>query len=300
MDRRQFLAGSAGCLALASRRVAAQHEQLPAETFDKACPIIDTNVYFFDWPFRPLKYSDPRRLYEKLKRHQVEKAWAGSFEAVWYKQLDAANRRLASDCRKYDGFFVPFGSVNPVGPDWREDLRRCQEEYQMPGIRLFPGYHGYRGDEREVAALFEEAADRGLLVQIVLKLEDERVHHPATRIGQPDLSAFATTLARFPQLRVQLLQSDAVLRHSALHALLELPNLVFDISSLEGQAGLRRLIDGNYGQGHSRIAVQKLLFGSHVPLFPVESALLKLFESSLSRDEAVAIMRENALRWSRV
>ena len=110
--------------------------------------IIDCNVHLFDWPFRKLKYARTEALAAKLRKHRITKAWAGNFEAVLHTQFDAANRRLAEECRsKGDGMFVPIGSVDPGGPDWEEDLRRCQEDHKMPGIRLHPSYHGYKLDD---------------------------------------------------------------------------------------------------------------------------------------------------------
>jgi len=110
--------------------------------------IIDCNVHLFDWPFRKLKYARTEALAAKLRKHRITKAWAGNFEAVLHTQFDAANRRLAEECRsKGDGMFVPIGSVDPGGPDWEEDLRRCHEQYKMPGVRLYPAYHGYSLDQ---------------------------------------------------------------------------------------------------------------------------------------------------------
>ncbi len=299
MDRRQFIAASTACLAL-SRSSWWMHQCAWAEDAEThvPCGLVDSNAYLFSWPFRQLKYDTPERLRQKLRAHCVQRAWVASFQAVWHKQLDRCNRQLAAVCRKFEEFFVPFGTVNPTWPDWREDLRRCCDEYRMPGIRLFPGYHGYQGGESELVALLEEATRRGLLVQIAIKLEDNRVHHPATAIQKVDLPTLSASLARVPQARVQLLQADEVLHSPVFKELLELPHLVFDISSLEGQAGLRRVLDGNLPQLATKVPIGKLLFGSHAPLFPVESAVWKLFESELSKDEAIAIMRQNALNWS--
>src|ERR1043166_9576019 len=87
--------------------------------------IIDCNVHLFEWPFLKLKYARTEALAAKLRKHRITQAWAGNFEAVLHRQFDAANRRLAEECRsKGEGMFVPIGSVNPGGPDWKEDLRR--------------------------------------------------------------------------------------------------------------------------------------------------------------------------------
>jgi len=184
--------------------------------------IIDSNVHLFRWPFRRLKYDRTEALVRKLRRHRIVQAWAGSFEAVFHKQLDGANRRLADECREHGGGqLIPIGSVNPVWPDWEEDLRRCHEQYGMPAIRLYPAYQGYGLDHPELLRLLESAARRGLLVQIAIRMEDERVHHPSVVAPVVNASPLPKVLARVPEARVQLLNADTVFRSGHVGALIE-------------------------------------------------------------------------------
>ncbi|EPR70141.1 hypothetical protein ADIWIN_3785 [Winogradskyella psychrotolerans RS-3] len=106
--------------------------------------VIDTNVNLFDWPFRKLKYGETDALLAKLSKHRVEKAWAGSFEALFHKDINGVNERLAKECKqKGKGMLLPFGTVNLAWPDWEEDLRRCDEVYKMPGVRIYPIYQTF-------------------------------------------------------------------------------------------------------------------------------------------------------------
>ena len=157
---------------------AAYRESRAAEPLPATPEIIDTNVHLFEWPFRQLKYGRTEALIAKLRKHRITTAWAGSFEAVLEKQLDLVNRRLVEECKaRGDGMLIPIGSINPAWPDWEADLKQCHEQHHMPGIRLYPMYHGYALDHPEFGRLVAEAAKRKMLVQIVLRLEDERVHH---------------------------------------------------------------------------------------------------------------------------
>jgi uncharacterized protein len=259
--------------------------------------IIDTNVQLFDWPFRKLKYSRTDALVEKLRRHRITRAWAGSFEAVLHKQLDGANRRLAEECRtRGDGMLVPFGSVNPAWPDWEEDLRRCDEQYRMPGVRLYPAYHGYALDHPEFARLLAVAARRGLLVQVAIRMEDERVHHPTIDAPLVDASPLPDVLRQLPAAKVQLINSGPALRGRHVPALVRDTQTTFDIAAIEGNGGIGRLIDGTHSSYRDPVPVERLLFGSHAPYFPCESALLKLFESPLRLEQLEKLMRGNAER----
>jgi len=111
----------------------------------RAAPgLIDTNVNLFDWPFRALKYRPTKALVAKLRKHRVIEAWAGSFEALFSKNMNGVNTRLAAECREHGpGFLIPFGSVNLAWPDWQEDVRRCHEVHKMPGLRIYPGYQPF-------------------------------------------------------------------------------------------------------------------------------------------------------------
>jgi hypothetical protein len=148
MDRRRFVKSSllgAAAISLAhTPGPAAETASASAGDRSRAPGIIDTNVNLFDWPFRALKYRDTKALVAKLRRHRIIEAWAGSFEALLAKDMNGVNTRLAAECREHGRrFLVPFGSVNLAWPDWEEDLRRCHEVHQMPGIRIYPGYQPF-------------------------------------------------------------------------------------------------------------------------------------------------------------
>ena len=254
-------------------------------------------MHLFRWPFRGLKYDRTEALVQKLRRHRIAQAWAGSFESVLHKQLDGANRRLADECREHGGgLLIPIGSVNPVWPDWEEDLRRCHEQYKMPGIRLYPAYHGYVLDHPELLRLLASAARRGLLVQIVIRMEDERVHHPSVVAPVVSASRLPEILVKVPEARVQLLNADTVFRSGRVRALIEQTRTTFDIAAVEGDGGIGRLIDGTHPTYRGQVPLERLLFGTHAPFFPCESALLKLFESPLDRQQLDKIMYANARR----
>ena len=299
LDRRSFVKASLVPAALAipdtPAKRPAQGAQSPPEEPATGPEIVDTNVHLFRWPFRGLKYDRTDALVRKLRRHRIAQAWAGSFESVLHKQLDGANRRLADECREHGGgLLIPIGSVNPVWPDWEEDLRRCHEQYQMRGIRLYPAYHGYVLDHPELLRLLASAARRGLLVQIVIRMEDERVHHPCVMAPVVSVSRLPEILVKVPEARVQLLNADTVFRSGRLRALIEQTRTTFDIAALEGDGGIGRLIDGTHPTYRGQVPLDRLLVGTHAPFFPCENALLKLFESPLDRQQLDKIMFANA------
>lgn len=284
-DRRDFLkmaAAATGVAAMAAARAGQAADATPTG-------LIDVNTYLSRWPLRRLRGDDTAEHVSMLRRQGVVQAWAGSFDGLLHRDIAAANARLADECRRHgDGLLVPFGSVNPKLPVWEDDLRRCVEEHRMPGIRLHPNYHGYKLDDPDFAKMLRLAAARGLLVQLVLIMEDERTMHPMLRAEPTDTKSLAGLVKKTPGLRLALLNSQRVLRAQAMADLVAAGDVCLDIAMLEGVGGIAGLL--------AKTPLNRVLFGSHTPMFYFESALLKLQESPLSDEQLRAIRCDNARR----
>jgi predicted TIM-barrel fold metal-dependent hydrolase len=251
--------------------------------------LIDVNVNLSRWPMRRLPCDDTRELAAKLRSHGVTQAWAGSFDGLLHKDLASVNSRLADECRRHGrGLLLPFGSINPMLPDWEEELRRCAEEHHMPGIRLHPNYHGYKLDHPVFATLLSRAADRRLVVQLAVAMEDERMMHPLLQVPTVDTTPLAGVVRRVPSIRLVLLNALRTFRGKPLQDLLETGNVFVEIAMLEGVGGVGTLLD--------QAPNDRILFGSHAPLFYFESALLKIKESVLTEAQLLAIRAANARR----
>ncbi|HEX5443499.1 MAG TPA: amidohydrolase family protein [Pirellulales bacterium] len=251
--------------------------------------IVDTNVWLSRWPFRRLPHDEPPALAAMLRRHGVVEAWVGSFDGLLHRDLAAVNTRLVNECRETAAdLLAPFGTINPRLPDWQEDLRRCHEEHRMPGIRLAPGYHGYRLDEPEFAALLDGAAKRGLLVELVVSLEDQRTQHPLLRAAPVDAAPLVELVRRLPDVRLVLLGAPGVTKPDVMERLAAAEQVYFEIATQEGVGGVAKLIE--------RVTLDRVLFGSASPLFYFDSAKLKLQESELAGEQLNRICNANARR----
>jgi len=249
---------------------------------------IDVNANLGRWPFCRLPCDETPRLLERLAKHGVTQAWVGSLEGVFHRDLGGANARLAAECRQHAGRLVPFGSVNPKLPDWQEDVRRCADQWHMPGIRLHPNYHGYTLADPGFAEVLAAAEKRGLIVQLVARMDDPRVQHPVFPVPNVDLAPLAEVLGRFPKLRLAVLNGAERPRSEALRKLVSAGRVWFDFATLDGLGCVERLLKS--------VPHTQVLFGSHLPLFALESALLKLKESALPKEQETAIRHGNAQR----
>jgi uncharacterized protein len=248
---------------------------------------IDTNAYIGQWPFRSLPDASVDALLATYSHYGVEQAWTGNFDGLFHKDVASANARLVDTCARHDnGILVPFGTVNPTLPNWEEDLRRCSEVHGMKGVRIHPNYHGYTLDDSVCTALLKLAAASGLLVQLVVTMEDERMMHPLMRVPHVDVTPLAALVEDMPTLRIQLLNAFRAVRGKAIDTLVATGQVSFDIAWLEGIAGIERM--------SKQIPMEKLLFGSYAPFFYFQASMLKLKESVLDDRQLAALQGGNA------
>lgn len=288
IERREILKAA---LAAAAGGVVTNYARTSAASDDSGTgrrpwPVTDVNVSLFQWPFRRLAGDSPEALVEKLRSLDIRHVWAGSFEGVLHRDLAGVNTRLAEACRAApSGLLVPIGSVNPALPDWNEDLRRCDEVHRMPGVRLHPNYHGYGLDDPCFAEFLSAAAERRLLVQIAVSLEDVRTQSDRVRMADVDLGPLPAVLAKVPGARVMLLNHK--LRSPAYQALAAAA-VTFDTARIEATDGIERLME--------LVTPERVVLGSHAPFFIHESALIKVYESNLDERQLRLLLSENAAR----
>ena len=255
----------------------------PATT--AAEPLVDVNVTLGNWVVRRSWADSTATLIARLRRHGVSSAWAGTVEGVLHTDIAGANARLAAACA--GTMLLPFGTVNPLAPDWEEDVRRCAEVHGMPGIRVFPGYHSYKLEDEIFARLLAAATKSGLLVQIALSIEDDRAQNPVLTAPFVNVAAIPELITGTPGARVMLLNATSrVFSGAPLVSRLAQAGVFLEIATLEGVAGIENLL--------GRAPKARLCFGSHSPYFVFEAALLKLQESDLTPAQTAAVRHANA------
>jgi hypothetical protein len=277
LNRRTFLQRSAA--------IAASAAVTQLDGLEPALEIIDCNVSVGPWPFRHVPGDDAASLAARLKKRSVTQAWAGSFESILHRDIAAANRNLHTACAKIEGgLLLPVGASNPMLPGWKDDLRRCAEIHGMKVLRLYPNYHGYALDNAKFLELLELTTARKMVLQITAQLEDERTQHPLVQAKPVNLKPLSSALQKIPEAQVMVLNANRAMSMTALQGC----PVWLDFAMLEGVGGIEGLLKD--------WPLEKLVFGSHAPLFYWESAKLKLQESELSPGQLAAITHENATR----
>jgi hypothetical protein len=249
---------------------------LPSSAGEPA-PFIDCNIWLGQHPNRDLPWHDTATIAKNLKLRGVTEAWACTFDAILHKDLAAANAELTRECASTSGHILPVGAINPLLPDWQDDVRDCATVHHMHAIRLLPAYHGYKLDDPVFAEVLALAEKHKLLVQIVTQMEDQRTQHPLLQVPDVDLKPLAK------DARVMVLNANAS------HVLTGLrgKKAVIDTAFIEGVGGIENQLKS--------WPLDQLVFGSHTPWFYFDANRLKLQESELSAEQHAAITSRNAL-----
>ncbi len=255
-----------------------------AREHDDSLRLVDTNISLFHWPFRRLPLDELVRLLKRLRTLGVDQAWAGSFEAVLHRDMAGVNRRLAEACKNHNEL-VPIGSVNLELPDWEEDLRRCFDEHQMPGVRLHPNYHAYTLNDPRFVKLLKVATAAKRMVQIAALIEDTRTQHPSLQTPDVELMPLLDLMPSIPGAIVQILNYRP--RGAVLERLAKTPGIYLDTARVEGTDGVPTLVE--------KLPPGRVLFGTHAPFLIPEAAMIRVHESGrLDAESLQALMSQNA------
>ncbi|MEJ5340744.1 MAG: amidohydrolase family protein [Thermogutta sp.] len=291
LDRRAFLI-STGIMGLAQGGIAlanmCQEQETCVGGLEAGGPqcIVDTNVYLFRWPFRRVSDDSTEKLVARLRRYGVVEAWAASLEGVFHADMRGVNQRLVKECARWSDLLRPCGTIHPGLPDWEEDFRHCVDDCGMKVLRLFPNYHGYPLDSPVVEALLLMAAKRGVLIQIVVEMEDSRTQPYLFRVPPVDLAPLERLLKRIPDVTIMLLNAHRTCSPTQLRRWMESGRVFVDLNMLEGVGGIERLVE--------TVPVERVCFGSFVPLFYFAAAWLKMRESRLAPEVQQTIASGNA------
>jgi len=228
--------------------------------------LIDINTYIGHWPFRQLRHNTARALVGQMDRRGIDRAVVASIHGIFYKNVHPANEELARETRRYRNRLIPFATLSPTYPGWEEDLRRCADDLDLCGIRLYPQYHGYRLTDAAAQDLIDAATELGWAVQVPMRVVDRRQRHPWDLAEDLPPAAFEEILSLRPRTRWMILNGlglDGSHLPSDAHVLIEISRMTSVL-----QRTIPALLE-TAGPEH-------LAFGTGMPFKVPEPALLKL------------------------
>lgn len=243
---------------------------------------VDFTAFCGPYPRRPIG-QEPAELFRRLAEFGVDRVFASRLEALWFENPHDANR-LAESASDAPPGLIRTPVLDPSLGTWREELDRLAARGPLPIVRLHPNYHGYT--LADAAPALAALATRGVIAQIVVRVDDPRRQHPRAQVPDVPPATIREAAARHPKLKILLSGASTPALNALTKDMPTARNLWADTSQADGSDAVAGLMRGPWRD--------RLVFGTHAPLFLPEAAFARVV---LDLDDASAdlILRGNAV-----
>jgi hypothetical protein len=251
--------------------------------------IIDCNCDCGAYAFREYPQTSAAEVLAQARRFGITKMIMGSARAITFVSPQPANELLAMELAALgENAIVPAAVLNPEYPGVLEDLQRCRE-LGFAALKLYPTYHSFDLTSHATVRLAEEAAALGWPVLVVLRVEDERHHHPLMKVPALPVESAITFARNVPDANVVLGMGSAPEVTAFLQGVAR-ETVYAEVSYLKTPLNaMEELV--------KQVGSERLVFGSHLPFHYVQAAVAKVQEAALSEAQKAAVLWGNASRW---
>jgi predicted TIM-barrel fold metal-dependent hydrolase len=254
--------------------------------------IIDVNAYLGHFAFRRLRNNTAGSLLKLMDSRGIDRAVVSSASAITYRNAQSGNEEVDGEVKAYRDRLVPFAVINPTYAGWEDDLKTCHEHFGMRGLRLYPGWHNYRLSAHRCLGLVREAAARGMVVSIPMRVEDHRQRSWLVDVPDVPLDDVAALVRACPEARFLLLNGNGYVRSPLGRKDGALPaNYRIEVSRLTA------LLDDELGALLKALGPDRVVFGTGMPFSYPDAALLKLEVLAATPAEKERVLWRNAAEW---
>lgn len=239
---------------------------------------IDINCLLGNWPFRKIRKNKFEDLKAVHRQNGIDYGFVSSLNSIFYNDPFEGDIELHEIIK--DTSYKHILTVNPLIPGFADDVKQGMELFNIKGVRIYPGYHDYKLDNKYLDELCNLLLENKLPLFISMRMDDERANylmHPEN-INISDLSRF---LARHPENTFVLLSIRVGEVLSIKEIINSRKNVFLDTSGLKDW--LFVIEKTTKDVNHHRI-----VYGSNHPLYCLKSTFLLIekaeIEDAVKRD----------------
>jgi predicted TIM-barrel fold metal-dependent hydrolase len=257
--------------------------------------IVDVNAYLGPFAFRRLRHNTAESLLALMDSKRIDEAVVSSAAAITYRNAQAGNEEVAEEVCGHRDRLIPFAVINPFYAGWQDDLKICHEEFGVTGLRLYPKWHNYSLASPSCRELISAATERGLVLSIPLRVEDNRERSWLLNIPDVPLDEIIELVKAHPKARFLLLNglgytgSPLGRKDNGLPA-----NYAIEISRLSA------VLANEIGRLIASLGPERIMFGTGMPFNYPDPALVKLEVLDASESDKEKIRSGNAVTWLRL
>jgi len=243
---------------------------------------VDINCYIGNWPFRKLRRNTIEDLQKIHMENNIEYGYISSLNSIFYNDPFEAEEDLHEAVK--DTPYKHIMTINPLLPEFEQDIDMGIREFNIKGIKIFPGYHGYSLQDESLERLCNILDDYGLPLFVAIRMEDERLNY-IMKPKQPSINEICNfiknhnnTIIFLSMLYGELMACKDYIR--------EAKNVFFDTSGIRNFLGIEKLL-GTFN-------ADKILYGSQFPLYCLKSSFLMTDKAQIGDEEKRKIFYKNA------
>ncbi len=135
---------------------------------------IDVNCLWGHWPFRHIPRARFADLVHDHTACGIRQGYIASLNSIFYVDPLEGEAELYEQVK--GSAYRQVLTVNPLHQAC-QDIQFGIEHYQIDGVRIYPGYHGYRLLDPKVRVLLDFMGERSLPLFLPLRMEDERLDY---------------------------------------------------------------------------------------------------------------------------
>ena len=200
---------------------------------------IDVNCLVGNWPFRKIRkitFNDLKSIHEV---NNMEYGYVSSLNSIFYNDPFEGDQDLHEIIKG-----TPYKHVLTVNPELTWFIDNIEEGiklFDIKGVRIYPGYHGYTLDNQPVERLCRILAEKKLPLFITIRMEDERLNYlfQPRGIDKAELSHF---LESHPENTVILLS----IRYGEIMNILGIKEILKRLKGLKSSFNLLKFYINNY------------------------------------------------------
>ena len=233
--------------------------------------MIDYNAYVGDWPFYKLPRTTLGELAELHRKNGISGGYISSLQSIFYNDFYESEKELAG-ILSGSGYHQVV-TVNPSFPECALTLLRCIREFDVRGVRIHPGYHGYDLSCEVMADVLEILRQYRLPLFINARVHDERLTH-ILHPTPPDIEAVRRFVRENADIKIVLCHFRCDEVEALRTELAKLENLYAETSAFRLNLFENKLTE----------LLPYMLYGSDYPIYPVTASAL-LFKTEIEDEK---------------
>lgn len=227
---------------------------------------IDINCLVGHWPYRKLYKNTFEEVQKIHKANGISSGYVSSLDSIFYNDPFEGDEDLYEILKGTSYHHVL--TINPMLPEFVQDVKDGIEKFDIKGVRIYPGYHGYSLSDSRLKELCQVLADYDLPLFVTVRMEDERMDY----LVKPDkvpTNDIEYLLSNNPENKFVLLTAYSNELASLKESIINHKYVRFDTSGLKGPLfAVEKILED--------FPPEKMVYGSLYPLYSFSCSYLTL------------------------